>query len=139
MPTISKIPTVIFTHNKEDLDKTKIENEHDVYSLIRPIFPDARLEVVDDAGYASVRYDIVLDEYGMVIEVKCTRENMTERKLREELGSDSFHYEADHLFLFIFDKVKLIKNPDAFEKAFRREKHGFDKELETIIIREITF
>ncbi|WP_338078416.1 PD-(D/E)XK nuclease domain-containing protein [Anoxybacteroides rupiense] len=69
MPTISKIPTVIFTHNKEDLDKTKIENEHDVqrmlYSLIRPIFPDARLEVVDDAGYASVRYDIVLDEYGI--------------------------------------------------------------------------
>ncbi|MGP3610309.1 hypothetical protein [Anoxybacteroides rupiense] len=51
------------------MDKTKIENEHDVqrmlYSLIRPIFPDARLEVVDDAGYASVRYDIVLDEYGI--------------------------------------------------------------------------
>ncbi|OXB93005.1 hypothetical protein [Parageobacillus galactosidasius] len=131
------------TIKKEDLDKIKIGNEYDVqrilYSLIRPIFPDARFEVVNDAGYASVRYDIVLDEYGIVIEIKCTRENMTERKLTEELGADSFHYEADHLFLFIFDKVKLIKNPDAFEKAFRREKQGFDKELETIIIREITF
>jgi hypothetical protein len=62
MPTIRKFPTIIFTHNKEELDKTKIENEHDVqrmlYSLIRPIFPDARLEVVDAAGYASVRYDM---------------------------------------------------------------------------------
>ncbi|ATO37827.1 hypothetical protein AB4J90_17320 [Geobacillus thermodenitrificans] len=54
---------------------------------------------------------------------------MTERTLREELGSDPFHYEADHLFLFIFDKV--IKNPNAFEKSFRREKRGFDKEFDS--------
>jgi len=103
------------TIKKEDLDKIKIGNEYDVqrilYSLIKPIFPDARLEVVNDAGYNSVRYDIVIDEYGIVVEVKCTRENMTERKLTEELGADSFHYKADQLFLFIFDKVKLIKNP----------------------------
>jgi len=64
---------------------------------------------------------------------------MTERNLTEELGADSFHYKADHLFLFIFDKVKLIKNPDAFEKAFNRKKHDFGKELETVIIQEIIF
>lgn len=61
---------------KEDLDNIKIGNEYDVqrvlYSLIRPIFPEARLEAVDDAGYKSVRYDIVLNEYEIVIEVKCT-------------------------------------------------------------------
>ena len=128
---------------KEDLDKIKIGNEYDVqrilYSLIRPVFPEARLEVSDDAGYNSVRYDIVLNEYQIVIEVKCTKPNMSERKLTEELGADSFHYKGDHLFLFIFDKTKLIKNPDVFAKSFNRKKQDFDKELEAIVIQEITF
>lgn len=116
---------------KEDLDKIKIGNEYDVqrilYSLIRPIFPNARLEVADDAGYNSVRYDIALHEYGIVIEVKCTRPTMTERKLTEELGADSFHYKADHLFLFIFDKEKLIENPDVFAKSFQRQKRIWER------------
>lgn len=126
-----------------DLDRIRIGNEYDVqrilYSLIRPIFPEARLEVVDDAGYNSVRYDIVLNEYDIVIEVKCTRESMTERKLTEELGADSFHYKADNLFLFVFDRIRLIKNPDAFEKSFNRKKQDIGKVIETIIIQEVTF
>lgn len=126
---------------KEDLDKIKIGNEYDVqrvlYSLIKPIFPTARLEKADDGGYRSVRYDIVLDDYNIVIEVKCTRDSMSERNLTEELGSDSFHYKADHLFLFIYDKVKLIKNPDAFSQSFIRNIHDFDKTVETIIIQGI--
>ncbi|MFD2615842.1 PD-(D/E)XK nuclease domain-containing protein [Terrilactibacillus laevilacticus] len=128
---------------KDDLDKIRIGNEYDVqrilYSLIKPIFPYARLEVFDDAGYNSVRYDIILDEYGIVIEVKCTRPSMTEHKITEELGADSFHYKADHLFLFIFDKEKVIKDPKVFEKAFNRKKNDFGKELETIVIQEVTF
>ncbi|GKU83393.1 hypothetical protein [Niallia sp. NCCP-28] len=128
---------------KDDLDHIRIGNEYDVqrivYSLIKPIFPYARLEKFDDAGYNSVRYDITLDEYGIVIEVKCTRPNMTERKITEELGADSFHYKADYLFLFIFDKEKIIKDSEVFAKAFTRKKQDFDKELETIIIQEITF
>lgn len=129
------------TIRKENLDCIQIGNEYDVqrilYSLINPIFPNARLEVVGDTGYNSVRYDITLDEYEIIIEVKCTRPSMTERSLREELGADSFHYKADHLFLFIFDKVGLIKNPEAFAKSFKREKQDFDKELEAIIIQDI--
>ncbi|GKV65206.1 MULTISPECIES: hypothetical protein [unclassified Sporosarcina] len=128
---------------KVDLDKIKIGNEYDVqrilYALIRPIFPEARLEAVDDAGYNSVRYDIVIAEYDIVIEVKCTRENMTERKLTEELGSDSFHYKANHLFLFVFDRVKLIKNLDAFERSFNRKKTDVGKEIETFVIQEVSF
>lgn len=128
---------------KEDLNRIKIQNEYDVqrvlYSLIRPIFPETRLEVVDDAGYNSMRYDIVLEEYKIVIEVKCTRANLTERKLTEELGADSFHYKTDNLFLFIFDKAKIIKNPDVFSKAFKREKIDYDKDLETIVIQEVNF
>lgn len=128
---------------KVDLDKIKIGNEYDVqrilYSLIRPVFPEARLEAVDDAGYNSVRYDIVIADYDIVIEVKCTRENMTERKLTEELGSDSFHYKANHLFLFVFDRIKLIKNLDAFEKSFNRKKTDAGKEIETFVIQEVSF
>jgi hypothetical protein len=128
---------------RSDLDRIRIGNEYDIqrilYSLIRPIFPEARLEVVDDAGYNSVRYDIVLNEYDIVIEVKCTRGNMTQRKLTEELGADSFHYKADHLFLFIFDQIRLIDNPEAFEKSFNRQKQDYGKEIETIVIQEITF
>lgn len=128
---------------KDDLEKIRIGNEYDVqrilYSLIKPIFPYARLEEFDDAGYNSVRYDITLDEYGIVIEVKCTRPSMTERKITEELGADSFHYKADHLFLFVFDKEKIIKDPGVFERAFNRKKKDFDKELETIVIQEVTF
>lgn len=97
------------------------------------------MEVVDDAGYNSVRYDIVLNEYDIVIEVKCTRESMTERKLTEELGADSFHYKSDNLFLFVFDRIRLIKNPDAFEKSFNRKKQDIGKVIETIIIQEVTF
>ncbi|MTT31570.1 hypothetical protein GMB86_06020 [Terrilactibacillus sp. BCM23-1] len=128
---------------KDDLDKIRIGNEYDVqrilYSLIKPIFPYTRLEVFDDVGYNSVRYDIILEEYGIVIEVKCTRPSMTERKITEELGADSFHYKADHLFLFVFDKEKIIKDPKVFERAFNRKKNDFGKELETIVIQEVTF
>lgn len=126
---------------KVDLDRIRIGNEYDVqrvlYSLIRPIFPAARLEVADDAGYNSVRYDIILNKYDIVIEVKCTRESMTERSLTEELGADSFHYKAEHLFLFIFDRVRLIKNPDAFEKSFYRKKQDVGKGIEAIVIQEV--
>lgn len=131
------------TIKKIDLDRIKLGNEYDVqrvlYALLRPVFPLARLEVADDTGYHSRRYDITLEEYGIVIEVKCTRESMTERKLIEELGSDSFHYKADYLFLFVFDRVKLIKNEDVFANSFKREQQVYGKEIEAIIVQETYF
>jgi hypothetical protein len=78
-----------------NLTKIAIGNEYDVqrmlYSLIRPIFPEARVEVSNDGGYKGYRFDIFIDSYEMVIEVKCSRQNMAERKLTEEIGSDAFH------------------------------------------------
>jgi hypothetical protein len=59
------------TIKKEDLDAIQIGNEYDMqrilYSLIRPIFPTAKVEVSDDAGYNAIRYDIKIDEYNIVI------------------------------------------------------------------------
>lgn len=130
------------TLKKEDLDLIKIGNEYDVqrilYALIRPIFPEARMEVPEDAGYRSMRSDIFLDEYNIVIEVKCTRKSMTIRSLTEELGADAFHYKSDYLFAFVFDKEKIIGNIDAFIKAYKREKTTFGKDVETFVVQPIT-
>lgn len=129
------------TIKKEELDKIQIGNEYDVqrilYSIIRPVFPEARLEVVDDAGYGSVRYDIVLEKYDIIVEVKCTRPSMTERKLTEELGADGFHYKCNDLFIFIYDKVKLISNVDAFVEAYTKSKQAVGKTIETVVVQEV--
>lgn len=126
---------------KADLDRIKIGNEYDVqrilYSIIVPVFPLARLEVTDDTGYNSVRYDICLDEYDIVIEVKCTRDSMSERTLTEELGSDIFHYQSKNLFFFVYDKEKIIRNVDAFIKVYTRQEESLSKNLETIVIQPI--
>lgn len=126
--------------SKESLNEIRIGNEYDVqrilYSIIVTVFPLARLEVSEDAGYSSVRYDIILDEYDAVIETKCTRESMSERVLTEELGSDIFHYKTKNLFFFIYDKEKIIKNVDAFVKAYTI-KEDLNKNVETIVIHPI--
>jgi len=124
---------------KMDLDRIKIGNEYDVqrmlYSIIVPIFPLARVEVTDDTGYNSIRYDICLDEYDIVIEVKCTRSSMSERVLTEEIGSDIFHYKSMHIFFFVYDKEKIIKNVDTFAKVYTKQ--TLNKNIETIVIQPI--
>lgn len=130
------------TIKKEDLDLIKIGNEYDIqrilYALIRPIFPEARMEVNQDAGYRSIRSDIFLDEYNIAIEVKCTRTSMTIRNLTEELGADAFHYKSEYLFAFVYDKEKIILNIDAFKKAYKRDKKTFDKDVEAFVVQPIT-
>ncbi|MGW9529314.1 PD-(D/E)XK nuclease domain-containing protein [Paenibacillus terrae] len=73
------------TIRHENLAKISLGNEYDVqrmlFSLIRPIFPEARVEITDDGGYKSVRYDIYLREYETVIEVKCSRPKMSAREI----------------------------------------------------------
>src|SRR5665648_558018 len=130
------------TIKKEDLDLIKIGNEYDIqrilYALIRPIFPETRMEVTEDAGYRSIRSDIFLDEYNIAIEVKCTRTSMTIRNLTEELGADAFHYKSEYLFIFVYDKEKIILNIDAFKKAYKRDKKTFDKDGEAFVVQPIT-
>lgn len=60
---------------QEQLDALKIKNEYDVqhllYACIKLLYPMARTEVNEDAGYGTVRTDIFLDSEH-VIEIKCT-------------------------------------------------------------------
>lgn len=108
-----------------DLQKIQIGNEYDVqrmlYSLIKPVFPNARLEVPSDTGYRSVRFDILIDEYDITIEVKCTSNNLAEKKLIDQIATDIVHYNIGEVFFFIFDKEKVISNVDAFEKQYTRK------------------
>lgn len=124
---------------KEDLNKLKIVNEYDVqrmlYSLIKPIFPEARTEVPDDAGFSGVRYDIFIERLSAIIEVKCSRGSMTEKSLSEEIGSDILHYKYNNIFFFIYDKEKIIKNLTAFRNTYNRTFDG--KNVDTIIIQPV--
>lgn len=131
------------TLKQETIDAIKIGNEYDLqrmlYSLLLPIFPTLRQEVNSDNGYGGMRADIYLEEYNLIIETKCTRNSMSEKKLAEELGADGFHYKADVLFFLIYDKNVIIKNPEAFKSAFKRNQEKNKKTIEVFILQPIEF
>lgn len=119
---------------KKDLAGLKIRNEYDVqhllYAYLKPFYPMARTEVNEDTGYSTVRTDIFLDS-AHVIEVKCTRSNMKRKRLIEEMEADMIHYSAEHIYFFIYDKEKLIDNPDTFKDTY--ENKIKEKEIHIII------
>lgn len=130
------------TIKKSDLDKITIGNEYDVqrilYSLLTPIFPQVRMEVDGDNGYSGTRADIFLNQDKIAIEIKCTRKNMSEKELIEQLGSDGFHYQVNTLFMFVYDKESIIKNVAAFEQSFRRVPQNGGKTIRAIVIQPVS-
>lgn len=123
----------------EILDKIVIGNEYDVqrilFSIMKTIFPGAKTEVVEDAGCTSIRYDIDIESCNTTIEVKCTRDNMSERSLNEELGSDSFHYKRKNIIFFVYDKEGIISNIDSYKKSYNKVIDG--KSIDIIILQPI--
>jgi len=116
------------------LELLKIKNEYDVqhllFAYLRPLYPTARAEVSEDTGYNTVRADIVLDIQN-VIEVKCTRKGMAQKKLIEEIEADMVHYNAENIFFFIYDKEKIIDNPFVLKNIY--EKKIANKKIHIII------
>lgn len=121
------------------LENIKIKNEYDVqrilYSLLKPIFPEARVEVYDDAGFLGIRYDIIIEKFSIVIEVKCSRNSMTERNLSEEIGADIYHYKYLNIFFFVYDKDKIISNTAAFIETYTKKFE--EKNISTVVIQPI--
>lgn len=120
---------------KEDLQKIRIKNEYDLqfilYAYLRPIYPEIRAEVSEDVGYAGpVRPDFVISSK-CAIEVKYTRKTMTLKDLKEEIAADITHYNEKEIYFFIYDKEKIIDNPEVFKKAY--ENKGVDKEIHIVI------
>lgn len=112
---------------KEQLSELKIQNEYDVqhllYAYLKPLYPLERAEVSEDTGYGTVRTDIFLDSEH-VIEVKCTRNSMKLKKLTEEIEADMVHYNAEHIYFFIYDKEKIIENPRLFRNTYENKIKG---------------
>ena len=127
------------TLTAEDLQKITIQNEYDLqhllYAGLKPLWQDTRTEVVEDTGYGSVRVDIVIDSIGAAIEAKCTRESMTVKDLTEQIAADIFHYKQKYLFIYIYDKEKIIKDKDAFESAYSRRTE--EKQVFTIVLQPV--
>ena len=107
---------------KEHLTGFSIENEYDLQklmlSVLSSLFSDARTESVQDSGHHAVRKDIVIDSESAVIELKCTRSGMTERKLSEEIAADMIHYDSKRLFFYIYDKACIIRNVISFKETY---------------------
>ena len=121
----------------ELLNEFSVGNEYDIqrmlYAWLRQVFPTVHTEVNSDNGYSGMRADLYLEEYDLIIEVKCTRPNMSEKMLTEELGADCFHYHAKNLYIYVYDKENLIKNPEAYKAAFRRSTEKAGKEIRMFI------
>ena len=127
------------TFSEEILHQVTIKNEYDVqhilYSLLRAVFPEIRREVNGDNGYSGTRADLYLEQHNITIEIKCTRKSMSEKQLTEELGADAFHYKTKNLYLFIYDREDIIKNPEAYQTAFDRSYDKFGKNVKGFIIK----
>lgn len=136
------------THKKgmltqEALNSIQIGNEYDLqrmlYSLLLPIFPTIRQEVESDNGYRGMRADIYLEDYNLIIETKCTRDSLNEKRLTEKLGADGFHYKADVIYFFVYDKGMVVKNIEAFKKAFERTQEKDGKSVKMFILQPMEF
>lgn len=127
------------TLSSESLRNIQINNEYDLqhllYAVIKPLCKDARLEVTEDTGFGMVRSDIKIPSINAVLEAKCTRENMSLKKLTEEMEADIVHYKADYIYFYIYDKEKIVKDRQAFETAFNREFDG--KHIKSILLQPV--
>ena len=90
---------------------------------------------MEDTGCGTVRSDIKIPSLNTVVETKCTRTNMNLKKLTEEIEADIVHYQADYIYFYIYDKEKIIKNRQAFQRTFNRMFDG--KQIEVIILQPI--
>ena len=119
---------------KSHLDAIRIKNEYDIqfllYAYLKPLYPEARLEVNEDTGYSTVRTDIYI-EPDKIIEIKCSRESMKVKKLIEEIEADIIHYSASNIYFFIYDKEKIIENPASMKSHL--EKKIKEKRIHIII------
>lgn len=126
------------TLNFDILQSIKIENEYDfqhlLYSVLKPLCNDIRLEVSQDTGCNTTKADILIPSLHTIIETKCTRKNMSYNKLIEEIRADIVHYQEKYIYFCIYDKEKIIDKL-VFESTFNQV---FDqKHIHVIILQPI--
>ncbi|MEP7376818.1 MAG: hypothetical protein ABI675_25695 [Chitinophagaceae bacterium] len=107
----------------------EINDEYDVqdflHALLRLHFKDVR-EEEHTPSYAgsSTRMDFLLKNEGIVIEVKKTRERLTDKELGQQLILDIAHYKnhpnCQVLKCFVYDPENKVKNPRGVESDIAR-------------------
>lgn len=109
---------------REDRQVFEINDEYDVQDLMRALltlhFDDVRPEewTPSFAGAAS-RMDFLLKQERILIEVKKTREGLSDKRLGDELIVDISRYQAhpdcETLICLIYDPESRISNPKGME------------------------
>lgn len=109
-------------YNKRDT--ILINDEYDVQDLLHGLlkiqFQDVRPEEYTPSyAGSSTRVDFLLKREKIVIEVKKTREGLTDKKIGDQLILDTQHYKAHpdckHLICFVYDPEGRIQNPRGLE------------------------
>jgi len=116
----------------------KIRDEYDVQDLLHSLlsvnFEDIRPEEYTPS-YAggSSRIDFLLKKEKLVIEVKKTRNNMTDTSLGNDLIIDRDHYrkhpDCKTLFCFIYDPDNFLKNPEGIKNDLNETLNGFETKV----------
>ncbi|MBO1069683.1 MAG: hypothetical protein HEQ13_10070 [Dolichospermum sp. DEX189] len=118
---------------RSDRSTIKIIDEYDVqylfHALLTLYFDDIREEEYTPsyAGGAS-RVDFLLKEEQTVIELKKTREKLTDKEVGEQLIIDIARYKSHSdcktLICFVYDPERRIKNPRGLENDLSKTTDG---------------
>lgn len=121
------------TRRHDGRDTLPIQDEYDVQDLLRVLlslyFDDVRPEewTPSYAG-GSARMDFLIPEIETVIEVKKTRKELADKKLREELIIDIAYYQehpkCKKLYCFVYDPDMILCNPAAIRNDLERAHEG---------------
>lgn len=129
------------SHRYNKRPTLKVKDEYDVqdllHSLLKIYFDDVRPEewAPRYAGSAS-KIDFLLKKEKIVIEVKKTRKNLTDKQIGEQLLIDIAKYkqhpDCKTLICFIYDPEGKIRNPRGLEKDLNQMSND-DIKIITII------
>lgn len=125
--------------NRHDGRSTlEIDDEYDVqdllHALLRLYFEDIRNEewTPSYAGGSS-RMDFLLKEENIVIEVKKTRKNLSDKELGKQLIEDKEKYKAHQgckkLICFTYDPEGRIVNPKGIQNDLNRQDEDFEVDI----------
>mgnify|MGYP001560723169 FL=1 len=114
-------------HNNRDT--IEIKDEYDVQDLLHCIlklhFKDVREEEYTPSyGGSSTRMDFLLKNENIVIEVKKTRERLSDKEIGEQLILDVAYYKnhtnCSFLKCFVYDPENRVKNPRGLESDLNK-------------------
>ena len=124
---------VELAHRHDGRETLRIQDEYDVQDLLRALlslyFDDVRPEewTPSYAG-GSARMDFLIPEIEAVIEVKKTRKDLADKKLREQLIIDIAYYQehpkCKKLYCFVYDPDTILRNPAAIKNDLEQKHQG---------------